>query len=206
LTVPTADPVHRVSIIPRGAAALGMTMQRPLEDRYLLQEPELADRLAILLGGRSAEELMFKQSSTGAQNDLERATDIARAMVVEYGMSEKLGPLSFGRDGFRSPDGRALFPGERPEMSDATARLVDEEVSRFLAEAQDRARKILQERRPQLEKLSALLRAQEVIEGKDLRDYMEGRKSIPDPDEATKEEDRTEEVSGPMIISTPFTD
>ena len=121
LASPTADPVHRVSIIPRGAAALGMTMQRPLEDRYLLTEPELNDRLAILLGGRTAEEIAFKQISTGAQNDLEKATDIARAMVIEYGMSEKVGPLSYGRDGFRSGEGRVLFPSERPEISDAMA-------------------------------------------------------------------------------------
>ena len=111
LTAPTADPVHRVSIIPRGAAALGMTMQRPLEDRYLLTEPELKDRLAILLGGRTAEELAFDMVvSTGAQNDLERATEIARAMVTEYGMSPKIGPISFGGDGFRSPSG-AHVPG-----------------------------------------------------------------------------------------------
>ena len=84
LTAATADPVHRVSIIPRGAAALGMTMQRPLEDRYLLTEPELKDRLAILLGGRTAEEILFDMVvSTGAQNDLERATEISRAMVTE---------------------------------------------------------------------------------------------------------------------------
>ena len=81
--------MHRVSIIPRGAAALGMTMQRPLEDRYLLTEPELKDRLAVLLGGRTAEEICFEQISTGAQNDLERATEIARAMVTEYGMSDE---------------------------------------------------------------------------------------------------------------------
>jgi cell division protease FtsH len=91
LTAPTADPVHRVSIIPRGAAALGMTMQRPLQDRYLLTEPELKDRLAILLGGRTAEELVFDMVvSTGAQNDLERATEISRAMVTEYGMVRRL--------------------------------------------------------------------------------------------------------------------
>src|SRR5207244_8279471 len=86
LASPTADPVHRVSIIPRGAAALGMTMQRPLEDRYLLTEPELKDRLAILLGGRSAEELVFKQISTGAQNDLQAATASATALGGECGM------------------------------------------------------------------------------------------------------------------------
>src|SRR5918912_1040056 len=128
LSVPTADPVHRVSIIPRGVAALGMTMQRPLEDR-----------LAILLGGRTAEEIAFDRISTGAQNDLEKATEIARAMVTEYGMSEKLGPLSFGHDGFRGNDGRALFPSEGPSISDATARLVDEEVARLVESAHARA-------------------------------------------------------------------
>src|SRR5205814_3249662 len=145
LTVPTGDPVHRVSIIPRGAAALGMTMQRPLEDRYLLQEPELLDRLAIFLGGRTAEEISFKQISTGAMDDLQKATDIARAMVTEYGMSEKLGPLSFGRGGFRGNEGRLLFPSEQPMVSDATADLVDQEVSRLINEAHDRARALLQD-------------------------------------------------------------
>jgi cell division protease FtsH len=182
LSCPTADPVHRVSIIPRGAAALGMTMQRPLEDRYLLTQPELEDRLVILLGGRAAEELVFGPVSTGAQNDLERATEIARAMVVEYGMSEKLGPLSFGRNGFRSPEGRVLFPGERPEMSEATAELVDQEIARLVGEAHERATRILREKRELLERLSRLLMAREVIEGKDLRDYVEGRAEIPEPE------------------------
>src|SRR2546430_5497221 len=93
LTVPTGDPVHRVSIIPRGAAALGMTMQRPLEDRYLLQEPELLDRLVIFLGGRAPEEITIKQISTGAPDDLPKATDTARAMGIEYGISDQLVPL-----------------------------------------------------------------------------------------------------------------
>src|SRR5918999_1376756 len=175
LSVPNADPVHRVTIIPRGAAALGMTMQRPLEDRYLMTEPELADRLAILLGGRTAEEIAFEQISTGAQNDLERATEIARAMVVEYGMSERLGPLSFGRDGFRGADGRMLFPGERREMSDETAKLVDEEVARIVNEAHDRARTILDERKDLLDRLARLLMEREVLEGKELRERVEGR-------------------------------
>src|SRR5438132_8853939 len=153
LTVPAADPVHRVSIIPRGAAALGMTMQRPLEDRYLLQEPELLDRLAMFLGGRTAEEIFFKQISTGAMDDLQKATDIARAMVTEYGMSDKLGPMSFGRDGFRGGEGRLLFPGEQPMVSDATAGLVDQEVSRLINEAHDRAHEILQERQDLLDTL-----------------------------------------------------
>src|SRR5213596_1265758 len=134
LASPTADPVHRVSIIPRGAAALGMTMQRPLEDRYLLTEPELADRLAILLGGRSAEEIAFKQISTGAADDLKRATDIARAMVVEYGMSDRIGPQAYGRDGFRGGDGQVLFPQEGPQFSGGLANEIDGEVSRLVGE------------------------------------------------------------------------
>jgi cell division protease FtsH len=179
LTVPNADPVHRVTIIPRGAGALGMTMQRPLEDRYLMTEPELADRLAILLGGRGAEELAFGQVSTGAQNDLERATEIARAMVVEYGMSERLGPLSFGQNGFRGADNRMLFPGQRPEMSEQTSRVVDEEVSRIVNEARDRARGILEEKRRLLDQLSGLLMVREVLEGKELKDYVDSKISIP---------------------------
>jgi cell division protease FtsH len=188
LTAPTADPVHRVSIIPRGAAALGMTMQRPLEDRYLLTEPELNDRLAVLLGGRTAEEILFDNViSTGAQNDLERATDIARAMVVEYGMSPKVGPLSFGRDGFRGAEGRLLFPGQSPELSDDLASLVDEEVKRLVGEAHDRAMQVLDEHREFLEKMSRILILTEVIDGPDLKAYFEGSKPIPTVEELRRE-------------------
>ncbi len=203
LASPTADPVHRVSIIPRGAAALGMTMQRPLEDRYLLTEPELDDRLAILLGGRTAEEICFGQISTGAQNDLERATEIARAMVAEYGMSDKIGPLSFGHNGFRSAEGRLLFPGERPEMSEATAQLVDEEVSRLVNRAHDRAREILEARRDLLDRLSGLLIVQEVIEGKDLHDYVDGAKPIPEPADAASQAAGAEPEQPVASAATP---
>ncbi len=180
LTAPTADPVHRVSIIPRGAAALGMTMQRPLEDRYLLTEPELNDRLAVLLGGRTAEEILFDNVvSTGAQNDLERATEIARAMVTEYGMSPKIGPLSFGHDGFRGAAGRLFYPGASPELSADLAALVDEEIARLVNEAHDRATKVLLEHRPFLEQMSQILIVTEVIDGPDLHAYFEGTKPIP---------------------------
>ena len=202
LTVPTGDPVHRVSIIPRGAAALGMTMQRPLEDRYLLTEPELADRLVILLGGRTAEEIVFKQVSTGAQNDLEKATEIARAMVVEYGMSDEIGPISLGRDGFRGGEGQLLFPGEAPRLSGSLADRVDTEISRLLTEAHRRATEILEERRDLLDRLSKLLMASEVIEGKDLMDYVEGSVPIPDPDEAARN-GQASRVPGPSITATP---
>src|SRR6185436_14801767 len=99
LRLKNIDPVHRVTIIPRGAGALGITMTRPLEDRYLLTEPELLDRLVFALGGRVAEEIVFNEISTGAADDLQRATEIARAMITEYGMSKKLGPLAFGSNG-----------------------------------------------------------------------------------------------------------
>jgi len=211
LSVENADPVHRVTIIPRGFGALGMTMQRPLEDRYLMTEPELDDRLAILLGGRSAEELAFDQVSTGAQNDLERATEIARAMVVEYGMSEKLGPLSFGRDGFRGADGRVLFPGERSEMSEETARVVDQEVSRLVGVARDRAREILGGKKGLLDRLAGLLMVREVLEGKELSEYFEGKAEIPSVDEERRKvqaerkerERQAEEERRTAVAATP---
>ena len=170
------DPVHRVTIIPRGAAALGLTMVRPLEDRYLATEPELKDMLAFALGGRAAEEICFGEISTGAQNDLEKATDIARAMVAEYGMSDKVGPLSFGRD-----DPGAFFGGQAAKMSGHTAEVVDQEVSRLVNEAHDRATSILRGRRELLGSLAQLLITTEVIEGNDLRGYADGSIPIPDP-------------------------
>jgi cell division protease FtsH len=201
LDMPTADPVHRVSIIPRGAAALGMTMQRPLEDRYLLTEPELKDRLAILLGGRTAEEIAFDQISTGAQNDLQRATEIARAMVIEYGMSERIGPLSF------TPDGRSeryLFGGG-PELSPELAAAVDDEIKRIVDEAHDRARGVLQKRRALLDELSDLLMVTEVIDGDDLKAFASGERDIPTPDEARLKQSQNGQAekrrpTGPEIV------
>jgi cell division protease FtsH len=207
------DPVHRVTIIPRGMGALGITMTRPLEDRYLLTEPELKDRLAFALGGRVAEEIVFGEISTGAMDDLQKATEIARAMVAEYGMSEKLGPVSFGQSGFRGATGRLLFPGERPETSEETARIIDEEVSRLINQARTRAREILDAEKDLLESLSAVLIEREVIEGKELLEFAEGKLSIPSKEDLQKEselrrsengQDKAKTVStGPAIISTP---
>jgi cell division protease FtsH len=168
------DPVHRITIIPRGTAALGLTMVRPLEDRYLATEPELKDMLAFAMGGRVAEELCFDEVSTGAQNDLERATQVARAMVAEYGMSEKVGPLSLGQE-----DANSMF--NAPKISGHTAELIDQEVNRLLNQAHDRAERILIERRDLLDKLSVLLLVTETIDGTDLEAYATGTKPIPDP-------------------------
>jgi cell division protease FtsH len=208
LTAETADPVHRVSIIPRGAAALGMTMQRPLEDRYLLTEPELKDRLAVLLGGRTAEEILFDLVvSTGAQNDLERATEISRAMVTEYGMSPKIGPVSFGHDGFR-PGAGFLYPGASPELSDDLAALIDEETARLVNEAHDRATEVLTRYRGLLEQLSKILIVHEVIDGPDLQAYFDGSKPIPTPEELEAQIHRDQGAappgsSGPDIVLQP---
>jgi cell division protease FtsH len=200
LFVKNADPVHRVSIIPRGAAALGMTMQRPLEDRYLMTEPELHDRLAILLGGRTAEEICFDQVSTGAQNDLERATEIARAMVTEYGMSKKLGPLSFGHDS------DAMWPGQKTnDMAESTAQVVDSEVSGLVRLAHERAAQILVQHQQELEELSNLLMVTEVIEGKDLLEYVERKKPIPDASEAAAIAAKNGSEAARTAVSRPLT-
>jgi len=143
---PTADPVRKVSIIPRGLAALGY-MQQTAEDRHLLQEDELMDRLAVLLGGRAAEDITFGKLSTGASNDLERATELARRMVCEFGMSAAVGPVSFARP---------TRDGDSDASEEVTAR-IEQEVQRILARAFERARADLLARRATLEAVSAAL-------------------------------------------------
>ncbi len=160
--VPGADPVSKISIIPRGIAALGYTTQLPTEDRYLMTRSELLARIDVLLGGRVAEEIIFGDVSTGAQNDLQRATEIARTMITQYGMSEKLGLASL--EGPR----RATFlmvPTQSPkEYSEETARLIDAEVKQILSEAHTKARDILLAHRTALEALAKLLLEKEVVD------------------------------------------
>ncbi|ROQ92029.1 membrane protease FtsH catalytic subunit [Desulfosoma caldarium] len=169
MSVPNADPVNKVSIIPRGIAALGYTQQMPTEDRYLMTREELLDRLCVLLGGRVAEELVFGDVSTGAQNDLQRATDIARSMVMEYGMSEILGLMSFTRE----PRSAFLDVGMTPrgrEYSEKTAQEIDAEIRRLIEEAYNRVRGILTSKRAYLDQMAQTLLEQEVLEGEALRE------------------------------------
>jgi cell division protease FtsH len=169
--LPTTDPVHRVSIIPRGIGALGYTMQLPTEDRYLMTKTELEDRMAVMMGGRVAEEVHFQEISTGAQNDLYRATDIARSMIREYGMSEKLGPLTFERE--RRPMFlESIMPPGTKDYSEATAQEIDQEVSSLVERAHSRAREILEQRRETLEKVAQVLLEKEVLEGDELRQFL----------------------------------
>ena len=173
LLLPHADPVHRVSIIPRGTAALGMTLQLPLQDRYLFTREELEDKLTVLLGGRAAEEICFGQVSTGAQNDLYQATQMAQRMVRDFGMSDRLGPLTFsnGQDPFLvNPP--AAIPWER-QYSEETARAIDEEVKMLVTQNYERAKKLLQENRQLLESLAQELKEKETLEGSELRQRVE---------------------------------
>jgi cell division protease FtsH len=171
-TLPDMDPVHKVSIVQRGFGALGYTMQLPLEDRYLMTRTDLLAQLAVLMGGRSAEELALGEISTGAQNDLQRATDLARAMVTEWGMSESLGAIAYD-----NTDRRAQFlnlPGgaEHGPYAEQTAQQIDAEVARIMREAHGRALAVLEAHRAQLEAITLRLLEQEVIEGDELRAMM----------------------------------
>src|SRR6266536_3078036 len=160
--VPGADPVSKISIIPRGIAALGYTTQLPTEDRYLMTRSELLARIYVLLGGRVAEEIIFGDLSTGAQNDLQRATEIARTMITQFGMSEKLGLASL--EGPRHST-FLMVPTQSPrEYSEETARLVDAEVKQILSEAHVKARDILLAHRSALEELANLLLEKEVVD------------------------------------------
>src|SRR5678815_5636088 len=172
-SLPHADPVHKVTIIPRGVGALGATYQLPLEDRYLLTRSELEDRIAVLLGGRAAEEVVYGEISTGAHNDLERSTEMARLMVMQYGMSETLGPMTFGGGH------QALFlrgagmPVER-DFGEETARAIDEETRAIVDRIYDRVRGLMTAKKGVLVAAAAELKQRETIEGDRLRELLAG--------------------------------
>ncbi|MFZ7127343.1 MAG: ATP-dependent zinc metalloprotease FtsH [Desulfobacterales bacterium] len=175
LSLPGTDPVEKISIIPRGIAALGYTIQLPTEDRFLMKKSELLNRIATMMGGRAAEEIVFGDVSTGAQNDILRATDTAMSMVREYGMSEKLGHVNLARQNAVFLVGR---PPERGgEYSDTTARLVDEEVRSVIAGQYEVAKGILERHRTVLDEGAKLLLEREKISGKELRELMAKRRT-----------------------------
>ncbi len=168
LSIPGADSVQKISIIPRGIAALGYTIQLPTEDRFLMTKTELENKIAVLLGGRVAEELIYREISTGAQDDLLKATDIAKSMVKVYGMSEKLGQISFERD--RRP--LFLQPSQAPaqgDYSEETSREIDCEVRRIIDEQYGRVSGLLGKQEPVLRKAAAVLLEKETISGEELK-------------------------------------
>jgi cell division protease FtsH len=156
-----ADPLHKVTILPTGMA-LGVTHQLPVEERHIYKREYIADSLVVRLGGRVAEDLVFGHQSTGAQNDLVGNTELARKMVREWGMSDRVGPMAWGSQG-------AVFLGEdlmhSRDYSDETARVIDEEVERILRDEEDRCRKVLSEYRPGLDAVAKALLEEETVEG-----------------------------------------
>ena len=177
-SLPNTDPVHKVSIIPRGLGALGYVMQRPEGDRYLMTQAELESRIQVLLAGTVAEEMIFSDVSTGAQNDLERASEIARSMVMDYGMS-RLGRVNY-RESTRSPflAGSGELQRERSH-SEQTAREIDEEITRIIVDSLSRAKQILEARRPALVGLAERLIEREVIDADELRQIIEENSPSP---------------------------
>jgi cell division protease FtsH len=171
LSLPGTDPVQKISIIPRGIAALGYTMQVPTEDRFLMTKTELQNKVATLLGGRASEEIVFGDVSTGAHNDLSKATDIARSMVKEYGMSSKVGKVYFAREK-RSPFLDMGMEGSG-EYSDSTAELIDHEVRNIINEQYEKALEILKGQKDVLTKGAQILLEKEKIEGGELKALME---------------------------------
>jgi cell division protease FtsH len=171
LSLPGTDPVQKISIIPRGIAALGYTLQVPTEDRFLMKKTELLNRIATLLGGRAAEEIVFNDISTGAHNDLARATDIARSMVREYGMSSKVGQIYLSRE--RNNRFLDILPEGVVEMSDATAETIDNEVKSIIDSQYRLALDVLHQRKTVLEKGAMLLLEKEKIDGEELMRLME---------------------------------
>jgi len=170
-TLPNTDPVHKISIIPRGRS-LGYTLTLPAEDRYLISKSELLDQLAMLLGGRVAEEIIFHDATTGAQDDLDRATKLARKMVCEYGMSEQLGPLTLGQKQDQVFLGRDL--ASNPDYSQEIAYEIDKEIRRIVDEGWDKAKQILQENKVQLDTIAKSLMEFETIEKEELINLLNG--------------------------------
>jgi cell division protease FtsH len=203
---PNADPVHKISIIPRGYGALGFTMHLPLEDRYLKSKKELLEDLATMMAGRVAEEIVFKEISTGAQNDIERATSIARKMVCHYGMSKKMGPLNYGGPEHQVFLGKYIA-NDQPNFSDLVSQEIDMEVKRIVEESYKTAQDIITANRSKLDLIAKELLIREVMERETFEGLMEGKiqpspekSSDPDQDSSdTKSSDPAkEDVSVPQ--------
>jgi len=190
------EELHKVSIIPRGPSALGYTMKLPIEDRYIISKTELLERLIVLLGGRASEELIFNEITTGAHNDLEVATETARRMVTEFGMSENLGHLTFGRKNHEVFLGRDIV--EDRNYSDETARLIDKEIRNIVDEAHKRAKDLLTENKEGLIKLAEELFEKEVLDAKRAREIA----GLPEPvkqQETTQNKDAAEDSKVPPV-------
>jgi len=203
------DPVHKISIISRGQA-LGYTISLPTEDKFLTTRAELADTLAMTLGGRAAEEITFNEITTGAANDLEKVTATAKQMVMRFGMSEKLGPRTFGHDQSQPFLGREF--SATADYSDEIAREIDDEIRRIVEEAHQTARQVLSDRRDALDRLSRLLLEHETIEREEFEALLAGKSQeevfgAPEPQEEPPpppaEAERRRPVAQPRPLPQP---
>ncbi len=195
--LPNTDPVHKISIIPRGGAALGYTLQLPTEDRYLISKQELMTRLAVLLGGRVAEEIVFEDITTGAHDDLQKATEISREMVCEYGMSDTLGPLTLGRRHKEVFLGKDI--AEDRNYSEEVAFTIDKEVRSIIDSAYEQARKLIIDNRDKLDKLTAILLEKEVLEREEIDKILDiNGNEIP---EFSSEEDKNKQAAAEQLLS-----
>ena len=190
---PEADPIHKVTIIPRGMA-LGVTQQLPLEDKYTLSRSYLSSTIKVLLGGRAAEEIAFSERTSGAGNDLERVTEIARKMVCEWGMSETVGPVTFGKGEQQPFLGREI--SRKNDYSEDTAVQIDSEIRKIVAGSYDEVLELLRNNIDLLHELSALLLEKEVIDSKELDELVSGTRgtTAPPPTETQTPPDAAERV------------
>ena len=172
ILLPKADPIHKVTIIPRGMA-LGLTQQLPIDEKHNYSRDYLMDQIALLMGGRIAEELTIGDVTTGAGNDLERATDMARRMVCEWGMSESMGPLTFGKKEEQIFLGREI--AQHQDYSEDTAIRIDQEIKRIITTNYDQARSILETNRPALDKIAEELLVREVLDADQVRSIAQGK-------------------------------
>ncbi|WP_090333616.1 ATP-dependent zinc metalloprotease FtsH [Nitrosomonas sp. Nm51] len=190
--LPKTDPVHKVTIIPRGRA-LGVTMQLPTEDRFSMEKDEILQRLAVMFGGRIAEEVFMNQMTTGASNDFERATELARQMVTQWGMTDSLGPMVYGENEGEVFLGRSVTTHKN--MSEATMQKVDAEIRRIVDEQYALARKLIEENKDKIEAMTQALLEWETIDSEQIKDIMEGRPPRPPKPPQTVSEQATEDAS-----------
>ena len=205
--LPNCDPVHKISVISRGQA-LGYTISLPQEDKFLTSRAELSETMAMTLGGRAAEEIVFDEITTGASNDLEKVTATAKQMVMRFGMSERLGPRVFGHDQGQPFLGRDM--GSEPDYSDEIAREIDDEIRRIVEIAHQTARDILDDHREDLKRISEILLERETIDAEQFVDLLRGKTEeevFPAAEEPVEEESdiptEPEPVHHPSTVPSP---
>jgi len=186
--LPFTDPVHKISIIPRGIAALGYTLQLPLEDRFIMTKEEILEKITVLLGGRITENLFFKESTTGARNDLRVATETVQKMITEYGMSEKLGPMTLGKKDEQVFLGRDIV--KERDFSEAVASEIDEEMRRIINECYKRGEEIIKSNKAKIETLAKTLLEKEILDAQEVEKILgkSPKKNLPSSNPSDKEQ------------------